>query len=165
MKRYMAALVLAGTTTLAAGCGDAPDDDKTRIDPVGPATAATAETPESPMAGPTAMEVAPASTDTAPPTFAVLYPGATVVGDPVVGTGDAGTGGIVTFTTEAGPDTVIAFYRERAEAAGLSSVMAMNQGDARAYGAVKAEAGANLQVVASPGEAGQTSVQLSWSGG
>ena len=64
------------------------------------------------------------------------------------------------------PETVIAFYRQRAEAAGLSPVMAMNQGEARAYGAAaRKENGATLQVVASPGEEGLTSVQLTWSGG
>jgi len=80
--------------------------------------------------------------------------------------GPDGEGGLVTFTTAATPDEVVAFYRARAEEAGLISVMGMNQGDARAYGAAGGQAGAtNLQVVAAPGAGGETSVQLSWSAG
>jgi hypothetical protein len=80
--------------------------------------------------------------------------------------GPTGPGGLITFTTDAAPETVVAFYRQRAEAAGLSPVMAMNQGEARAYGAAaRKDKGASLQVVASPGESGLTSVQLSWSAG
>ena len=61
---------------------------------------------------------------------------------------------------------MIDFYRQRAERAGLSPIMAMNQGEARAYGAsARTDKGASLQVVAAPGEDGATSVQLSWSGG
>ena len=83
------------------------------------------------------------------------------------GAGDeAGPGGLVTFTTPASPDDVVAFYRERAEAAGLRSVTGMNQGEARAYGAAGDRVdGPSLQVVAAPTEAGDTSVQLSWSAG
>ena len=77
----------------------------------------------------------------------------------------AGPGGIATYTTDADPDAVIAFHRSRAEAAGLSSAMSMDQGEARAYGAASPESGASLQVVASAAENGLTSVQLSWSAG
>ena len=59
----------------------------------------------------------------------------------------------------------MAFYRQRAEQAGLASIMAMNQGEARAYGAAARDRRASLQVVAAPGEDGLTSVQLSWSAG
>ncbi len=60
---------------------------------------------------------------------------------------------------------MIAFHRARAEAAGLSSAMSMDQGEARAYGATNAASGANLSVVASATEEGPTSVQISWSAG
>ena len=70
------------------------------------------------------------------------------------------------FATDAEPDAVVAFYRQHAEAAGLTSVMGMNHGDARAYGAAGPQPnGASLQVVASPGEADRTSVQLTWNAG
>jgi len=98
------------------------------------------------------------------PAYAALYPGGELEGPPT--TAEAGAGGLATFRTDATPDAVIAFYRERAEDAGLASVMGMNQGDARAYGARgDGEEGASLQVVAAPTEDGGTSVQVSWSDG
>jgi hypothetical protein len=100
------------------------------------------------------------------PAYAALYPGAALDQPATTAAGPDGEGGLVTFTTAATPDEVVAFYRPRAEEAGLTSVMGMNQGDARAYGAAGGQAGAtNLQVVAAPGAGGETSVQLSWSAG
>ena len=100
------------------------------------------------------------------PAFAALYPGAELDGSPTVADGEAGAGGLVTFHTTASPDEVVSFYRERAESAGLRSVMGMNQGDARAYGAAgEAANGPTLHVVAAPAEGTSTSVQLSWSAG
>ena len=100
------------------------------------------------------------------PVFAVLYPGAQVDGAPTLADGASGPGGVLAFTVAATPDEVIAFYKQRAEAAGLASVMGMNQGDTRAYGAAgSGESAAALQVVASPAEGGGASVQLTWSAG
>lgn len=100
------------------------------------------------------------------PAYAALYPGAELDGRPTIGAGDAGAGGLVTFRTSASPDEIVAFYKERAEAAGMRSVMGLNQGDARAYGAAgEANDGPRLQVVAAPGDGGATSVQLTWSEG
>jgi hypothetical protein len=115
----------------------------------------------------TAEPAAPAGPLAAPgaPAFAALYPGATMDAPAITASGAAGPGGIATYTTDADPDAVIAFHRARAEASGLSSAMAMNQGEARAYGAASPENGASLQVVASATEEGPTSVQLSWSAG
>ena len=98
------------------------------------------------------------------PHFAVVYPDAVIQGDPLTAASATGPGGIVTFITEASPEAVIAFYRERAEADGLATMMALNQGEARAYGAQKQTTGASVNVVASPAEDG-TSVQLTWSAG
>ena len=65
-----------------------------------------------------------------------------------------------------GETTGTAFYRQRAEAAGLASVMAMNTGEARAYGAAAGDgSGKLLHVVATPVEGGPTSVQLDWTNG
>ena len=100
------------------------------------------------------------------PGLAALYPGAQTDAALVTASGPDGPGGIVTFTTDATPDAVIDFYRQRAEKAGLFPIMAMNQGEARAYGAsARTEKGASLQVVAAPDEDGLTSVQLRWSDG
>ncbi|MFT4956510.1 MAG: hypothetical protein ACI8U3_002917 [Brevundimonas sp.] len=99
------------------------------------------------------------------PAFAVLYPGGTIQ-EPEAEAGDpAGPSGAVTYLTTASPDEVMAFHRARAEAEGLASVMAMNQGESRAYGAHSTENGANLSVFATPGEDGGASVQLVWSAG
>jgi hypothetical protein len=132
----------------------------------GPAEARDAAIP------PPAEAAAPASSGgvepAAPgaPDYAALYPGAVMDQPGTTATGPHGDGGLVTFRTSASPDEVVAFYRERAEQAGLSSVMGMNQGAARAYGAAGGPAGAtNIHVVAAPGEGGETSVQLSWSEG
>lgn len=140
--------------------------------PVEAKTAPEASAPTVADATPPAVEApavvggaAPAAADGAP-SFAVLYPGAQVDGQPLAAGGEAGPGGLITFTTTASPDDVVAFYRERAEKAGLRSVAGMNQGDTRAYGAAAdATNGASLQVVATPTETGQTSVQLGWSAG
>ncbi len=162
MKRILAAMALACVAVAPAACGPK-DGEKAAAETPPPveaaesaASTAPATTP-APSAGPAAAPDAPA--------FAVLYPGATLETAPVTATGPTGPGGIATYTTDADPDAVIAFHRARAEAAGLSSSMAMNQGDARAYGATSVDGRANLQVVASATEDGPTSVQLSWSAG
>lgn len=93
------------------------------------------------------------------PAFVALYPGAQIQ-EPEAGS----PAKQITFITDAAPDAVIAFYKDRAESSGLHPMAAMNQGEARAYGASdRNEAGKSIQVVASPGENGQTSVQLNWS--
>lgn len=155
MKRVMAALALSAAATLTAACGPEVRDGAT--------AAAPAEAAEASGVSAGVATGVPAAPDA--PAFAVLYPGALLEQPAISASGPAGPGGLVTYTTDAGPDAVIAFYRTRAEAAGLASVMAMNQGDARAYGAADADGATNLQVVASPTEAGTTSVQLSWVAG
>jgi hypothetical protein len=99
------------------------------------------------------------------PEFAAVYPGGVVEAPPTLAGGDAGPGGLVTFTTEAKPDAVIAFYKQRAEAAGLAQVMSLNRGDTVAYGAAEPTNGAILQVVATAADKAPTSVQLTWSAG
>ena len=163
MKRAFVTMA-ALSMMVVSGCDEASDAassqgsapaDVAATDRSAPAAASV----ETPVVLTTAEPAAPGAPD-----FAALYPDAVVEAPATTGDGDAGPGGLVTFTTEADPETVIAFYRERAEASGLASVMAMNQGDAQAYGAADPE-GANLQVVAAPTEEGPTSVQLSWSAG
>lgn len=165
MKRILAAIALTCAAILPAACG--PKDDATAAAEV-PAPAPPAATPVTESASAPPPAAAPAAGPLAAsgaPAFAALYPSATLEAPAVTASGSAGPGGIATYTTDADPDAVIAFHRARAEAAGLSSAMAMNQGDARAYGATNAHTGANLQVVASATESGPTSVQLSWSAG
>ena len=166
MKRSVAAVAVALTVGLI-GC-----DERSEAAPetaLPPPADAPAEIPPVAAAAPVAADAAApagaASIDGAP-AFAALYPGAQVDAPATVASGPTGPGGLITFTTDALPEAVIAFYRQRAEAAGLAPVMAMNQGEARAYGAAARKAdGATLQVVAAPGEGGLTSVQLTWSAG
>lgn len=165
MKRSVATVVLALSVGLAA-CDDrsqaAPEVESPSVPAAEPAREAA------PAAAPpaAATPAAPATAIKGAPAFAALYPGAQTDAAPVTASGPDGPGGIVTFTTDATPDAVIDFYRQRAEKAGLFPIMAMNQGEARAYGAsARTKKGASLQVVAAPDEDGLTSVQLSWSDG
>lgn len=149
-----------------AGCDRAakPTDAKQAPDAAAPPV--VADTPPDPPMPKAEAPVSAATAIDGAPAFAALYPGAQVDGQPLLAGGEAGAGGLVTFTTDASPDQVVAFYRERAEAAGLRSVTGMNQGEARAYGAAGDQAnGPSLQVVAAPTDAGATSVQLGWSAG
>ncbi len=172
MMRSLAAMIAATTFGLAA-CGSDNTTD-TMSDKASAETAAPSLTVDTPTDADVVadVETVPAGNAKAAdstPAYAVVYPGGEIEGSPTAATGPAGAGGLLTFVIDEAPETIIDFYRQRAEAAGLSSVMAMNQGDAKAYGAVQAQSGAqngaSLQVVAAPLEGGQTSVQLSWSAG
>ncbi len=171
MKRFLAAIAVTCAAILPAACnqaGDSPAAAETPIAETDALSAGTA-TPEPVAVKTNAPPVIPAAAGTpaAPgaPAFASLYPGASLDAPAVTASSPAGPGGLATYTTEADPDAVIAFHRARAEAAGLSSAMAMNQGEARAYGAANPASGASLQVVASATGPDTTSVQLSWSAG
>ena len=165
MKRIVAAALMAGAAGLAA-CDRKAADPAATADPTTATAAPTTSASETPVAPSAAFE-SPAAQPIVEgaPAFAVLYPGGEIEAPATIASSAAGPGGLVAFRSDADPATIVEFYRARAEAAGLSSVMAMNMGEARSYGAAKADAGANLQVVASPVEGGQTSVQLSWSAG
>ena len=162
------ALVLMG---VGACGGDEPtppeEEPEAAADPAEEAPAMAASDEATPAA---ATEVDLSEADASPaapgaPVFAVIYPGGAVQ-PPDEETGDAaGPDGVVTYVTSATPDEVVAFHRARAEAEGLASVMAMNQGESRAYGAHDTGSGANLSVFATPGEEGGASVQLVWSTG
>ncbi|GAW42013.1 hypothetical protein SH203_02426 [Brevundimonas sp. SH203] len=148
-----------------AGCdrADAPARPSAKVETAAPEAPVPAAHTD--VVATTEAPAPPAAADEAP-AFAVLYPGAQVDGAPLTANGAAGPGGLVTFTTDATPDQVVAFYRQRAEAAGLKSVTGMNQGEARAYGAAGAAAdGPSLQIVAAPSPDGATSVHMNWSAG
>ena len=158
MKLSLAAAVVA--TLFLTACGQPePAGEAAEGDATAPVPAAV--TP-APATGSTQRktEVVPAAPGA--PAFAPLYPGATITQPATVATApDGSPGGIVTFTTSGSPEEVIAFYKQHAEAAGLIQVAALNRGEARAYGAAKADGGL-LNVVADPLAEGETSVQLSW---
>lgn len=162
------AVSTAAVLLCLAGCRDRVDKPEASADhtvnaPVAPSNAPV-ETPAAAPPATTTVVAVPALPGA--PAYAALYPGAELDGRPTIGGGEAGAGGLVTFRTQATPDQVVAFYKARAEDAGMRSVMGMNQGDARAYGAAgDANDGPRLQVVAAPDPAGDTSVQLTWSEG
>lgn len=166
MKRGMAIVAVIVTAGMA-GCDDGPDAAEAALRQ--PPAVAVRETPAPTSShAPAAMVAKAAASPAAPgaPAFAVLYPDAATTAEPTLADGPSGPGGLTTFVTDASPEEVVAFYRQRAEAEGLSSVMAMNQGDAQAYGAASSQAdGPSLQVVASPTPEGGANVQLSWSAG
>jgi hypothetical protein len=163
MKRTLAATALMATMVLA-GCGQAADEAPPATEAVAAADAAVPAA--APPAGSTAASSSAAPAAPGAPAFAVVYPGGETSGPATVARGPDGPGGILSFTTEATPDAVIDFYRQRAETAGLASVMAMNTGDARAYGAAAEDgSGKLLRVVATPVEDGPTNVQLDWTAG
>ncbi len=148
MKHCVATAAVCLTVGLA-GC----DESGGTVPGTAAGQTVVSRAPVSPAATPLSGEAIPGA-----PGFVALYPGAEVVA------AESGSPARqLVFTTDAPPDTVIDFYRQRAESSGLYPTAAMNQGPARAYGASdRAESGASLQVVASPTEDGLTSVQLNW---
>lgn len=171
MRRSLAATAtgaILATAMVMSGCGQAPADETV---PAGEAAAVetAATTDATALAAPAAAATARALTPAAPgaPAFAVLYPGAAADGPPTLAQGPSGPGGILTFTTDAAPEAVVAFYRDRAEAAGLTTIASMNQSGASAYSAGDGVTGTGklLNVVATPVENAPTSVQLSWTNG
>lgn len=159
MKRTLAAAALMAALTMA-GCSQAPAEEA----PAAAAAAVDAAAPAAPAPAEPAASAAPAAAGA--PAFAVIYPGGAPSGPATIARGPDGPGGILSFTTDATPEVVVDFYRRRAEAAGLASVMAMNTGEARAYGAAASDgSGKLLRVVATPVEDGPTSVQLDWTAG
>lgn len=153
--KTIAAMALAGSLT---ACSDTDNNA-----PIAGAQTTTAKALPGPAdkAAPSA-ELQPLAANA--PIFASLYPGATLLNPPVTANGADGPGGMAEFTTPDTPEQVIEHYRALADTNGLDPVMAMNQGTARAFAALNAK-GAEVQVVASPGDNDQTSVHLSWKSG
>jgi hypothetical protein len=157
---FSAAMVMAGCDSPEEKTGapvDAvPSQGVTEADAAaGPALRAA------PPAGPASGPAAPAAAGA--PEYAVIYPGGAPKAAATPGMSPAGPGGIVEFTTDATPDQVVTFYRQRAEAAGLKPINTLNRDDARGYSA--GDGGDKLlNVVATPVDGGPTDVLLSWTG-
>ncbi|GAA0630290.1 hypothetical protein GCM10009422_29790 [Brevundimonas kwangchunensis] len=164
MKRILAVAGLA-TAMLVSGCQNADDTETTEAALADEPPAVEGRAAQAPAASDAAT---PAAAPAAPgaPIFAVLYPGATPKGPATAGQSPAGPGGMLEFTTEATPDEVVAFYRDRAEASGLKPITTLNREDARAYSAGDGADGTGklLNVIATPVD-GATDVLLTWSNG
>ncbi|SFS89946.1 hypothetical protein [Brevundimonas viscosa] len=171
MKRLLAAAGLSAALVMT-GCSQ-PDEDArpetaapAAVEMAAPASenapGEMAALPAGPVAGGAATPAAPGA-----PAFAVLYPGAAPKSGPVRAQGPSGPGGTLEFTTDATPDEVVDFYRQRAEAAGLKAITSLNRDGARGYAAGDGADGRGqmLNVVATPVEDGPTDVLLMWSSG
>lgn len=87
-----------------------------------------------------------------------VYPGSTVVTSTSVNTTD-GSGVLVVLTTSDAPEKVIAFYRQQAEAAGVTIDGEMNTNGTRLIGG-EGPGGLAFSASASPGGDGANTVQL-----
>lgn len=163
MKRMLAVAGLATAMTVS-GCQKADDAEPAEAPAAADAAADVAAAAPSPAGAAPALRAEPAAPGA--PAFAVLYPGATPKAPATPGQSPAGPGGMLEFTTEATPDQVVAFYRQRAEAAGLKPITALNSEEARAYAAGDGADGTGklLNVIATPID-GRTDVLLTWSNG
>lgn len=151
----------SGATAAGPGAGNASADGATGLS-AGESGASSTDRSEalasaSVVGTGTAIEGAPA--------FAVIFPGATVEPTPLLTSTPGGAGGGIVFTSSASPDDIVRFYRQGADEAGMTQVMALNTGDTRAYSATKGPGGASLTIVAHPVDEGQTSAQLTWTVG
>lgn len=94
------------------------------------------------------------------PAFAPDYPGGSVM-TAITANETNKVGGVYGFTTSDSADKVFAFYRSRAEAAGLQAQTNVETAGARIYGA-QGPAG-DVNITAAPQGDGQTYVQVTWS--
>lgn len=97
------------------------------------------------------------------PSFAPLYPGATIessIGG-LTSEDKKANGGAVTYTVKATPAEVVAFYKQKAEAAGLKRLMETNMGTSAMYSAEGDTSDKGFQVIASSAD-GPTSVTVTW---
>lgn len=168
MKRSLAAAALTAALVMS-GCSDAgpAEEAAVAVDVASEAAAPAAAAPADRAARAIAPSQPAQPAAAGAPAFAVIYPGGAPEAPATVAQGPQGPGGILVFTTDADPEAVIAFYRQRAEASGLKSINAMSQGEARAYSAGDGADGRGqlMSVIATPVEGGPTSVQLDWTNG
>ncbi|WP_027442471.1 hypothetical protein [Erythrobacter cryptus] len=140
--RHHSAPAFASTLALAlllAACGDNTNETTITDSESGESlTLRTADDPDEGIAPPADL-----------PAFAPIYPGGVITASVTGKPGEAQ--GMVAFTTADSADEVIAFYRERGKAAGLSEQGEMNMSGTRilSMGAGDAAAAA-MQVTVSP---------------
>ncbi|HRD46388.1 MAG TPA: hypothetical protein PLF78_07900 [Caulobacter sp.] len=96
------------------------------------------------------------------PDFAPLYPGAAPSGSVTSVASAEGKGGMYVYTAAAFPEQVLAFYRDKAKAAGLGEAAEMNMGAARMFSATDEASRRSLQVIVT-GEGSGSNVSLTWS--
>lgn len=95
------------------------------------------------------------------PAYLPMYPGGEVKSS-VFGNAKDGNSGMVMFHTKAAAADIIAFYKGKAKAAGMSDAMDMNSGGTILYSGNNEKTNQTVQVAAT-GSGGGTDVQLTWS--
>lgn len=154
MRLVIAALAIAAVSLGA--CGKKPENDKPSM-----TASPGGYTIKSGDGKAVITSGAGAAAATSLPTFAPVYPGGAIQSS-AAGIGDADTdGGMVVFTTSDSPDRVLAFYRDKAKASGLTSQLDADMGAARQFAANDEATGRVLQVIVS-GASGASQVQLIW---
>lgn len=154
-----ARIALAGLLLLAAcssGGKDAPDG----AEPVAASEAEGGADPASTTAEEAAVAAITGSGGSWPadaPAYAAPYPGARVEGG-FSGSSEGKVGAVTTFTTADPPEKVIAFYKERAAAAGLKDAVNMDAGGTRMFGASHTETGRSVNIQASAQEGVTTAI-------
>jgi hypothetical protein len=92
------------------------------------------------------------------PAFAPLYPGAKVMSSVVASNNNGTRGAQVMFSVNASPTDVVAFYKQKVDAAGLPQTMNVQQGDSSmlvaskdkksvAITVTKSDSGSQVQVI------------------
>lgn len=94
------------------------------------------------------------------PDFVAIYPGAKVVSS-VTGGGANGGGGTLAFESDASPDAVIGFYKQKTARGGFRQNVDANDNGSLIYAATAGSK--TIQVLASKDGAG-THAQVTWSG-
>ncbi len=94
------------------------------------------------------------------PDWLPLYAGAQVKAS-FTGQGKDGTGGMVSFHTTAAPADVIAFYKQKAAAAGMADTMNMDSNGTTVYIGANEKTKSQLSVSATKGSDG-TDAQVTW---
>jgi len=95
------------------------------------------------------------------PSYLSLYPGAKITSS-FTGQGKDGGGGVVTFHAGAAPAQIIAFYKQKAAAAGMSEAMNMETGGTTMFAANNDKAKTSLSVTATKAADG-ADAQVTWS--
>ena len=94
------------------------------------------------------------------PAYAPLYPGATVTSS-FTGSGKDGSGGVVAFHTSAAPADVIAFYKDKTAAGGLTQSMNADMNGTLMFAAGKDNDKTSISITATKA-AGGTDTTITW---
>lgn len=164
MRTLITSVVLGAATIALAACDGGADREEVAVSGAVVTTEGSGADQSVTVEGADGQRVVVGSgasaTATSAPAFAQPYPGAQVQQSVQV---PGQQGGMLVFSTDANPDTVIAYYQARAEEAGFVSGTSMTQDQTRMYGAENPEGG-DLAVVVAPVD-GASSVTVTWSAG